>query len=130
MPSATSNNKGRKMTIRNILFALSVAITFNSLVRADEAIVTWADPSCGFFVMQLPDGDPADAYGLFSWAVNPGPQLGDTIEGDNFAAGKDVTATNKRNSDKYTLIHWANAKSPEMLIRNTPVQCKSRWKKK
>jgi hypothetical protein len=118
------------MRIRNILFALSVATTFNSPARADEAIVTWADPSCGFFVVQLPDGDPADAYGLFSWETNPGPQLDDTIEGDNFVAGKDVTATNKRNSDKYKLIHWANAKSPEMLIRNTPVQCKSKWKKK
>jgi hypothetical protein len=117
------------MPIRNILFALSVATTFNSLVRAEEAIVTWADPSCGFFVAQLPDADPADAYGLFSWEANPGPQLGDKIEGDNFA-GEDVTATNKSNSDKYTLIHWANAKSPEMLIRNTPVQCKSKWKKK
>ena len=118
------------MPIRNILFALSVGIAFNSLVRAEVATVTWADPSCGFFVAQLPGGDPADAYGLFSWEVNPGPQLGDMIEGDNFATGEDVTATNKGNSDKYTLIHWANAKSPEMLIRNTPVQCKSKWKKK
>ena len=118
------------MRFRNILFVLSVATTFNSLVRADEAIVSWADPSCGFFVVQLPDGDPADAYGLFSWKENPGPQLGDMIEGDNFVSGKDVTATNKRNGDKYTLIHWANANSSEMLIRNTPVQCKSKWKRK
>jgi hypothetical protein len=116
------------MPIRNILFVLSVAATFNSLVHADEVIVSWADPSCGFFVVQLSGGDPADAYGLFSWKANPGPQLGDMIEGDNFVAGKDVTATNKRNGDKYALIHWANAKSPEMLIRNTPVQCKSKWK--
>jgi len=28
------------------------------------------------------------------------------------------------------VIHWANAREQVMLVRNTPVQCASRWKKK
>ena len=118
------------MPIRNMLLVLGLAAVFAAQARADEATVTWTDPSCGYFVAQLSAVDPADAFGLFSWKANPGPQLGDTIKGDNFVAGQDVTATNGRNGDNYTLIHWANAKAADMLIRNTPVQCKSKWKKK
>ena len=28
------------------------------------------------------------------------------------------------------LVQWANAMAAEMLIRNTPVQCASKWKMK
>lgn len=28
------------------------------------------------------------------------------------------------------LVQWTNAMAAEMLIRNTPVQCASKWKKK
>jgi len=37
---------------------------------------------------------------------------------------------NQRSGDKHAVIHWANAKEAAMLIRNTPVQCASKWKKK
>ena len=118
------------MPIRYLLLGLGIAGAFAGQVRADDVTVTWTDPSCGFFVGQLPEGEPADAFGLFSWKVNPGPQAGDILEGNDMVAGQDVEVVNKRNGDKYTLIHWANAKAPEMLIRNTPVQCRNKWKKK
>ncbi len=121
---------GGNMPLRNILLVLGLTAVFTAPTRADEATVTWTDPSCGFFVAQISAVDPADSYGLYSWKASTGPQLGDMIKGDNFVAGEDVTATNSRNGDNYSLIHWANAKSPEMLIRNTPVQCRSKWKKK
>ena len=118
------------MPIKFILLGLGIAGAIATQARAADATVTWIDASCGFLVAQLAEGDTKDAYGLFSWKVNPGPQAGDILEGNDMVAGQDVEVVNKRNGDKYTLIHWANAKAPEMLIRNTPVQCRSKWKKK
>ena len=31
---------------------------------------------------------------------------------------------------KMAVIHWANAKEQAQLVRNTPVQCASKWKKR
>jgi len=41
-----------------------------------------------------------------------------------------LTLVNQRSGDKHVVIHWANAKAADMLVRNTPVQCASKWKKK
>jgi len=45
-------------------------------------------------------------------------------------AHTDIDIVNKANGEKMTVIHWANAKSLAQLVRNTPVQCASKWKKK
>jgi hypothetical protein len=37
---------------------------------------------------------------------------------------------NLRNGDSLLVIHWADAKSLEQLVRNTPVQCASKWSKR
>ena len=51
------------------------------------------------------------------------------MQGDNIIAAKELELVNQRSGDKHVVIHWANAKAAEMLIRNTPVQCASKWKK-
>jgi hypothetical protein len=118
------------MSFKNLSLLVGFAIFFNTGARAEEAPIIWSDASCGYFVVKLPEAGPDDAYGLFSRKVNPTPAVGDSIEGANLVTAEEVDALNKRTGDSYALIHWANAKAPEMLIRNTPVQCVSRWKKK
>ena len=118
------------MQIKHFSPALILVFLLGAEARAQEGPVTWSDPTCGFFVVQLPPGDSAEAFGLYSWKVNPGPQVGDVVEGDDIVAAKELVLVNKRSGDKHAVIHWANAKAPEMLVRNTPVQCASKWKKK
>src|SRR5687768_13357148 len=60
------------------------AFAFNA--GAAEGEVSWSDPTCGYFVVKLPDGDPAAAYGLFSVKAQPLPAVGDVLEGDIVAA--------------------------------------------
>lgn len=116
--------KGRTAILALTAFALGGGESL-----AAEATVTWIDPSCGYFIMKLPDGNPAEAFGLFSAKAKPTPQVGDVLEGE-VQSTYEVEVTDKKTGQKHALLHWANAKSPEMLIRNTPVQCASRWKRK
>jgi hypothetical protein len=118
------------MQIKYLAAVLVLMSLLGAESQAQEGPVTWSDPSCGFFVVQLPPGDATDAFGLYSWKVNPGPQVGDVVEGEDIAVAKDLVLVNQRNGDKHVVIHWAIAKAAEMLIRNTPVQCASKWKKK
>jgi len=118
------------MSFKNVSALVGFAIFVTAEARAEEAPIIWSDASCGYFVVKLPEGEADDAYGLFSRKENPTPDVGDSIEGTNLVTAENVDAVNKRTGDTYALIHWANAKAPEMLIRNTPVQCASRWKKK
>lgn len=108
------------------LAALAVAGAAQS---AERGAVTWFDPSCGYFIIRLPEGNPAEAFGLFSSKTKPIPKVGDVLEG-NIVSAYEVEATDVNTGQKHPLLHWANARSPEMLIRNTPVQCAARWKKK
>jgi hypothetical protein len=124
------NKWGNDMQIKYVAAALVLMFLLSTASRAQEAPVTWSDPTCGFFVVQLPAGDPADAFGLYSWKVHPGPQVGDVVQGDNIVGAKELELVNQRSGGKHVVIHWANAKAAEMLIRNTPVQCASKWKKK
>lgn len=96
---------------------------------AEEGVVTWADPTCGYFAVKLPGDDPGQAYGLFSVKANPVPAEGDVLEGELMAA-QEPRVENKTKNIAHETIHWANARSQEQLVRNSPVQCASRWKKK
>jgi hypothetical protein len=118
------------VSFKNLSLLAGFAIFFTAGARAEEASIVWSDASCGYFVVKFPEAGPGDAYGLFSRKVNPTPEIGDSIEGTNLVTAEEVDALNKRTGDTYALIHWANAKTPEMLIRNAPVQCATKWKKK
>jgi hypothetical protein len=104
-----------------------VACSFEA--AADEGEVSWSDPTCGYFVVRLPEGNPAEAYGLFSVKGLPLPNVGDVLEGDIVSA-QEPTLNNRTKNVSHDVIHWANAREQVMLVRNTPVQCASRWKKK
>jgi hypothetical protein len=97
--------------------------------QAGEGLVSWADPTCGYFILKLPDGDPKDAFGLFSVKAPPVPKVDDVIAGEVETA-QEPTLENRTASVSHNVIHWANARELAMLVRNTPVQCASRWKKK
>jgi hypothetical protein len=108
---------------------LAVCLGLAGAALADEATVTWTDPSCGYFIMQLPEGNPTEAFGLFSSKTKPMPNVGAVLQGEVLST-YEVDVTDRETGQKHALLHWANAKTPEMLIRNAPVQCASRWKKK
>ncbi len=120
--------QGGKLLLISMALA-TMALANTKVAFAAEGRVTWTDPSCGFFVVKLPEGDPKQAYGLFSWKANPGPEVGDMVEGDlNDAEQPDIV--NKRTGATHAVIHWANAGKQEQLVRNTPVQCASKWSKR
>jgi hypothetical protein len=96
---------------------------------AGEGQVSWTDPSCGYFVVKLPGDNPAEAYGLFSVKVLPLPAVGDVVEGE-IETGQEPTLTNRTKNVSHDTIHWANAGEQAQLVRNMPVQCAGRWKKK
>jgi len=113
---------------KHLLLALGLAFAAGPAAHAAEGTVTWHDPSCGFFVLTLPEG-PAERFGLYSWKSGSDPKMDDVWEGD-IVEGEDIEITNKSSGDKMAVIHWANAKEQAQLVRNTPVQCASKWKKK
>ena len=94
-----------------------------------EGPVVWADTTCDYFIVQLPGGNPAETFGLFKSNTKPIPKVGDIVEGDIVAAYK-ADVTDKVSGMKYSLLHWANGKSEETLVRNSPVYCASRYMKK
>lgn len=96
---------------------------------AEKGEVIWVDPTCGYFVVKLPEGSQAEAFGLFSLKANPLPEIGDMLEGDLIDAAELLIANNTKGI-QHDAIHWANARSQEMLVRNTPVQCASKWKRR
>jgi len=84
------NKRGNDMHIKYLAAAVVLMSLLGTESRAQEGPVTWSDPTCGFFVVQLPAGDSADAFGLYSWKVHPGPQVGDVVQGDNIVAAKEL----------------------------------------
>ena len=107
------------MTAAVICFKISTS-------HAADVEVTWLDPTCGFFVVKLPEGSQEEAFGLFSARALPQPTIGDFLKGDMTEI--ETTLLNLRTDERHTVIHWADAKLHEQLVRNTPVQCASKWK--
>lgn len=112
---------------RNRLSALTFLTLAAPVALAADGPVTWMDPTCGYFIVSLPEGNPAEAFGLFSLKANPLPAVGDSLSGELVGAAE-VVLQNVTKGIAHDAIHWANAKSQEQLVRNTPVQCASRWK--
>lgn len=114
---------------KRLLWAGALTCLLPAAGFAAEGVVSWADPTCGYFVLKLPDADPNYAYGLFSVKAPPVPKVDDVIEGEVQTA-QEPTVKNSTSGASHDVIHWADAREPKMLIRNSPVQCASRWKKK
>ena len=93
---------------------------------AAQVEVTWLDPTCGYFVVALPESDQPEKFGLFSARGLPLPKVGDQLEGSMTEIETELN--NVTSGKTHNVIHWADAKLHEQLVRNTPVQCASKWK--
>ena len=110
-----------------VTFAAAAALYMHaSFGVAADVEVTWLDPTCGYFVVKLPDSDQPEKFGLFSARALPLPTVGDLVQGDMTEA--ETTLLNLRTDEHHTVIHWADAITSEQLVRNTPSQCGSKWK--
>jgi hypothetical protein len=110
-----------------LLFASSLAICTSAY--AAEGKVVWNDPTCGYFILTLPEHDRPERFGLYSWRSGDDPQMDQVWEGD-LIQGQEIQINRKEGEGKMTALHWANAKEQAQLVRNTPAQCASRWKKR
>lgn len=108
-----------------LMAAAAIYLNVQPALAADVE-VTWLDPTCGYFVVKLPEGTQEEAFALFSARALPLPKVGDFLQGDMTEV--ETTLLNLRNDKRHTVIHWADAKLHEQLVRNTPVQCASKWK--
>ena len=114
---------------RLTMIAVAAVLCFDlpSALAADVE-VTWMDPTCGYFAVALPESPEPEKFGLFSARRLPLPKVGDQLRGDMTEIETELE--NLRNGDTLLVIHWADAKSLEQLVRNTPVQCASKWSKR
>ncbi|HEV8646440.1 MAG TPA: hypothetical protein VGR01_12825 [Burkholderiales bacterium] len=117
------------MKARTVFLTFATTMLASGAAVSAEGPVVWADSTCDYFIIQLPEGNPAEAFGLFRSNTKSIPKVGDIVEGDIVAAYK-VDVTDKATGQKYSLLHWANGKSEETLVRHSPVYCSSRYKKR
>jgi hypothetical protein len=128
MQTTTGNLEREKMKSKMAIPVL--ATMFSSAVAiAAEGPVVWADSACNYFIVRLPEGSPDEGFGLFGSKIKSVPSVGDVIEGDILGV-YEVEVTEKATGKKYAVVHWANGKSQETLVRHSPVHCTSRYKKK
>ena len=110
--------------LTTIAIAGALGLQFSSALAADVE-VAWMDPTCGYFAVALPESPEPEKFGLFSARRLPLPKVGDQLRGDMTEVETELE--NLRNGDTLSVIHWADAKSLDQLVRNTPVQCASKW---
>ncbi len=108
-----------------ITFATVLLLQLPSAMAADVP-VTWLDPTCGYFAVKLPESPEPEKFGLFSARTLPLPNVGDELRGNMTEI--ETQLENLSSGEIHNVIHWADAKSLEQLVRNTPVQCASKWK--
>jgi len=116
------------MNPRPVFLAFATTMLASGAAISAEGPVVWADTTCDYVILQLPEENPDEAFGLYKSKTKSMPKVGDIVEGDILAAFE-VEVTEKATGKKYSLIHWANGKSEETLVRHSPVQCASRYKK-
>jgi|SRR5712664_3910114 len=116
------------MKPRTVFLTFATTMLASGTAISAEGPVVWADTTCDYFIVHLPEENPAEAFGLFKSNTKPIPKIDDIVEGDILAAFE-IEVTEKATGKKYSLIHWANGKSRETLVRHSPVQCASRYKK-
>ena len=111
--------------LATISFATAFLLHLSSATAADVP-VTWLDPTCGYFAVKLPESAEPEKFGLFSARALPLPSVGDELRGNMTEI--ETQLENLTTGEIHNVIHWADAKSQEQLVRNTPVQCASKWK--
>jgi len=116
------------MNPRTVFLAFATTMLASGAAISAEGPVVWADTTCDYVILQLPEENPDEAFGLYKSKTKSMPKVGDIVEGDILAAF-DIEVTDKATGQKYSLFHWANGKSKETLVRHSPVQCASRYKK-
>jgi hypothetical protein len=94
---------------------------------AAEGTVVWYDPTCRYFVMQLPEG--SEGFGLYEWKDGPEPKQGSIVTGD-ILGGPELTVTEAASGQTMEVVHWGDAKKQETLVRHSPDWCKSKRKRK
>jgi hypothetical protein len=128
-PAPTRNIDGEKMNPRTAFLTFATTMLASGAAISAEGRVAWADPTCEYLIIQLPEGNPAEAFGLFASKTKPMPEVGDVVEGD-IGVTSEIQVTDKATGKKYSVYHWASGKSAETLVRHSPVHCASRYKKR
>ncbi len=110
-----------------MLLAFACAAVTGGAALAAEGTVVWYDPTCRYFVMQLPEG--SEGFGLYEWKSGPEPKQDNVISGD-ILGGPELTLTETGSGEELSVIHWGDAKKKEILVRHSPDWCKSKRKRK
>jgi hypothetical protein len=110
------------MRLRTALLAAGLLAAAAPALAA-EATITWYDPTCRYFVAQLPEG--SEGFGLYEWKEGPEPKVNDVIDGD-ILGGPELKLTNKASGETLSVVHWGDAKKAETLVKYSPGWCKSK----
>ena len=108
------------------LLALACAGSICGQASAAEGTVLWYDPTCRYFVMQLPEG--SEGFGLYQWKGGLEPKEGTVIVGD-ILGGPELTVNDKASNQEMAVVHWGDAKKSDLLIRYAPGYCKNKRKR-
>ena len=114
------------MRKRYALLALTLAGAASGPVIGAEGKVTWFDPTCRYFIMELPEG--SEGFGLYEWKDGPEPTLGMVLAGD-VLGGPELKVTDSASGRELSVLHWGDAKKQDVLVRHSPGWCKSKRKK-
>jgi hypothetical protein len=115
--------------MKSLLFAsaLACAGAICTPAAAEDGTVVWYDPTCRYFVLQLPEG--SEGYGLYEWKDGPEPKEGAVISG-SLLAGPELQVADRASGAQMAVIHWGDAKKQDVLVRHSPDWCKSKRKRK
>jgi hypothetical protein len=114
------------MRLSTVLVAAGLAAAAAPALAA-EAKIAWYDPTCRYFVAQLPEG--SEGWGLYEWKDGPEPKVDDVLDGD-VLGGPELTLTNKGSGEAVSVVHWGDAKKMETLVKYSPDWCKSKRKRR
>jgi hypothetical protein len=110
--------------MRTLTTLALLALAAGSLeARAAEGTVVWYDPTCRYFVLQLPEG--SEGFGLYEWKDGAQPRQGAVISGDRLG-GPELAVTEAASGQQMSVVHWGDAKKQEVLVRHSPDWCKSK----
>jgi hypothetical protein len=115
------------MPKRFFLTALAMGALVAGPARAEDGTVVWYDPTCRYFILQLPEG--SEGFGLYEWKDGPEPKEGAVFEG-KILEGPELKVTEKGSGQELSVYHWGDAKNQDVLVRHSPGWCKSKRKKK
>jgi hypothetical protein len=112
--------------MNNKITLLTLLVAVCGPAFAAEGAVTWYDPTCRYFIMQLPEG--SEGFGLYEWKEGPEPAQGMVLAGD-ILGGPELKVTEPASGRELSILHWGDAKKAETLLRAAPGWCKSKRKK-